>query len=135
MVENLRIDQDIIGDLLLRLKEKGRKGKEAAIEALAVSTEDDGWRPDELIRQGGIAILKDLLQEKNPHIVFSALKIILAIADSGESEALIEEGVIACLDQMQDHENRAIRQEVLAALAILQPEVGEAVTAKPQDEY
>jgi len=135
MVENLRIEQDIIEDLLLRLSEKGRKGKEAAIEALAVSTEYDGWRPDELIQQGGITVLKDMLQEKNPHIVFSALKIILAIAASGETESLIEEGMIACLDRMQDHKNRAIREEVREALSLLQPDVGEAVTTKPQNEY
>jgi len=80
MVENLRIEQDIIEDLLLRLSEKGRKGKEAAIEALAVSTEYDGWRPDELIQQGGITVLKDMLQEKNPHSVFSALPARLSLS-------------------------------------------------------
>ncbi len=135
MAENHRIEQDVIEDLLVRLSEKGRKGKEAAIEALAVSTEDDGWRPDELIRQGGIKIVKNMLQEKNLHIVFSTLKIIIAIAASGETEVLIEEGVIACLDAMQDHKKPAIREKVREALALLQPDVEEVVTSKPQDEY
>ena len=44
MAETLRIEQDLIQDLLARLSDKSRKGKEAAIEALAVSTEDDDWR-------------------------------------------------------------------------------------------
>jgi hypothetical protein len=41
MTETLRVEQDLISDLLARLSDNGRKGKEAAIEALAVSTEDD----------------------------------------------------------------------------------------------
>jgi hypothetical protein len=134
MVENLRIEQDLIEDLLVRLS-KGKKGREAAIEALAVSTQDDDWRPDELIAQGGIKIVRDLLMEKNLHIVISALDIIIAIAASGQEEALIGEGVIACLDTLQDNKNPAIREKVREALALLQPEVDEAVTSKPDDDY
>jgi hypothetical protein len=135
MAESLMIEQDIIEDLLTRLSDKGMKGKEAAIEALAISTEDDGWRPEELIRQGGIKIVRNMLQAKNKHIVYSALKIIVAVASTGETEALIEEGVIACLDAMADDKNTAIRDKAREALALLQPDVGEAVISKPQDEY
>ena len=135
MAETQRAEQDVIKDLLDRLSAKGRKGKEAAIEALAISTEDDDWMPDELIDQGGIKIIANLLKAKNPHIVYSALKVIIAIASTGETEPLIEGGVIACLDSMQDDRNRIIRQQVREALAILQPDVGEAVVTKPQDEY
>ena len=135
MAETLRIEQDLIQDLLARLSDKSRKGKEAAIEALAVSTEDDDWRPDELIEQGGIKIIRDMLQGKNEHIVYSALQIIIAIADTGETEALIEEGVIASLDAMQDSKNPTIREKVREALTLLQPEVGDAVISKPQDDY
>jgi len=135
MVENLRIEQDLVEDLLVRLSKKGKNGREAAIEALAMSTEDDDWRPDELVEQGGIKIVRDLLGEKNPHIVLSALNIIIAIAASGEAEVLIGEGVIACLDMMQDNKNPAIQKKVREALALLQPEVEDVVTAKPQDEY
>ena len=95
MAEELRIQKELMEDLLARLSGKGKKGKEAAIEALAVSTEDDDWRPDELIRQGGVEIIRDLLKEKNPHIVLSALEIIIATAATGEEEALISDGVIA----------------------------------------
>jgi len=122
-------------DLLGRLSGKSKMGREAAIEALAVSTEDDDWRPDELIRQGGVEIIRNLLGEKNPHIVLSALEIIIATAAAGEEEALIGDGVIACLDTLQDHKNPAIRKKVREALLLLQPEVDEAITSKPQDEY
>ncbi|ABS56050.1 hypothetical protein Mboo_1533 [Methanoregula boonei 6A8] len=135
MTETLRVEQDLISDLLARLSDNGRKGKEAAIEALAVSTEDDDWRPDELIRQGGITIIRDMLQEKNEHIVYSALQIITAIAAAGATEALIEEGVIASLDSLQDYKKPGIREKVREALALLQPETEEAVISKPQDEY
>jgi high-affinity K+ transport system ATPase subunit B len=135
MTETLRVEQDLISDLLARLSDNGRKGKEAAIEALAVSTEDDDWRPDELIRQGGITIIRDMLQEKNEHIVYSALQIITAIAAAGATEALIEEGVIASLDSLQDNKKPGIREKVREALALLQPETEEAVISKPQDEY
>jgi hypothetical protein len=135
MAEELQIEQDLVEDLLARLAGKGKNGREAAIEALAVSTEDEDWRPDELIRQGGIEIIRDILGEKNTHIVLSALEIIIAIADAGEEEALISDGVIACLDTMQDTKNPAIREKVLEALSLLQPEIDEVITSKPPDDY
>jgi len=135
MADELQIEKDLVEDLLARLSGKGKKGREAAIEALAVSTEDESWRPDELIRQGGVEIIRDLLGEKNPHIVLSALEIIIAIADAGEEEALISDGVIAVLDAMQESRNAAIREKVRDALELLQPEVEEVVTSKPQDDY
>jgi hypothetical protein len=134
MAEELQIQKELMEDLLGRLSGKGKKGREAAIEALAVSTEDDNWRPDELIRQGGVEIIRDLLKEKNPHIVLSALEIIIATAAAGEEEALISDGVIACLDTMQDSKNAAIRAKVDEALKLLQPEVEEVTTSKPQDD-
>ena len=105
------------------------------MEALAVSTEDENWRPNELIRQGGIDILTGLLHDKNPHIVGSALDVIIAVAAAGEEESLISGGVIARLDLMQDHKDPFIREKVQEALWLLVPEVEEAVTSKPQDEY
>jgi hypothetical protein len=135
MAEELRIQKELMEDLLARLSGKGKKGREAAIEALAVSTEDDDWRPNELIRQGGVEIIRDLLKEKNPHIVLSALEIIIATAAAGEEEALISDGVIACLDTLQDTKNPAIRKKIEEALRLLQPEVTEVTTSKPQDDY
>jgi hypothetical protein len=135
MAEELQMEKDLVEDLLARLAGKGKKGREAAIEALAVSTEDDDWRPDELIKQGGIEIIRDLLGEKNTHVVLSALEIIIAIAASGHEEALVSDGVIAVLDTMQDSRNPAIREKVREALEILQPEVDEVVMSKPQDDY
>jgi hypothetical protein len=135
MAEELQIQKELMEDLLARLSGKGKKGREAAIEALAVSTEDDDWRPDELIRQGGVEIIRDLLKEKNPHIVLSALEIIIATAAAGEEEALISDGVIACLDTLQDSKNAAIRAKVDEALKLLQPKVEEVTTSKPQDDY
>lgn len=135
MTEDLQIQKELMQDLLGRLSGKGKRGREAAIEALAVSTQDEDWRPDELIKQGGVEIIRDLLGEKNPHIVFSALEIIIAIADAGGEEALIGDGVIAVLDTMQESRNAAIREKVLEALELLQPEVEEAVMSKPQDDY
>ena len=135
MAEELQIQKELMEDLLARLSGKGKKGREAAIEALAVSTEDDDWRPDELIRQGGVEIIRDLLKEKNPHIVLSALEIIIATAAAGEEEALISDGVIACLDTLQDAKNPAIRKKIEEALKLLQPEVTEVTTSKPQDDY
>jgi hypothetical protein len=134
MAEELQIQKDLIEDLLARLSEKGKKGREAAIEALAVSTEDEDWRPDELIRQGGIEILKDMLREKNVHIVLSALEIIIAIATSGKEEVLISDGMIAALDAIQDTRNPLVREKVGEALLLLQPEV-EEIVAPPDDDY
>jgi hypothetical protein len=134
MAEELQIEKDLVEDLLSRLSEKGKKGREAAIEALAVSTEDEDWRPDELIQQGGVEIIRDLLGDKNTHIVLSALEIIIAIAASGHGEELASDGVIAVLDTMQDHKNPAIREKVVEALELLQPEPEELKTPIADDD-
>jgi len=135
MAEDSQIHKELMQDLLTRLSAKEKEGLEAAIEALAVSTEDDDWRPNELIRQGGVEIIRNLLGEKNPHIVLSALEIIIAIAASGEEEALISDGVIASLDPMQDNKNPAIQEKVREALSLLQPEVEDVIMSKPSDNY
>ncbi len=136
MAEELQIEKDLVEDLLARLSGKGKKGREAAIEALAVSTEDEDWRPDELIRQGGIEIVRELLREKNTHIVLSALEIIIAIAAAGHGEDLASAGVIASLDAMQDTRNAAIREKVRDALELLQPEPEEMkAPVADDDEY
>ncbi|MDD1657865.1 MAG: hypothetical protein LUQ41_05315 [Methanomicrobiales archaeon] len=112
-----------------------RHVREGAVEALAVSTEDEDWRPNELIRQGGINIITGLLHEENTHIVGSALDIIIAIAAAGEEEALITGGVIERLDQLQNHKDPLMRKKAQEALWLLVPEVEDAVTSKPQDDY
>jgi hypothetical protein len=134
MTEALQTEKELIGDLLCRLSAKGKKGREAAIEALAVSTEDEDWRPDELIRQGGIEIIRDLLGEKNTHIVLSALEIVIATAASGHEEDLRSNGVVAVLDTLQESRNAAIREKVREALDFLQPEMEELKVPVPDDD-
>ena len=135
MAEDLRIRTDITRNLLNRIVSPSAKVREGAVEALALSTEDEDWRPNELIRQGGIEVITPLLHDKNTHIVVSALDIIIATAAAGEEEALIEGGVIAVLDQVRDHKDPLVRKKVQEALWLLEPEVEEVVTSKPQDEY
>ena len=135
MTEDLQIREDITRDLLDQLISDERHVRENAVEALAVSTEDENWRPNELIRQGGIDIIAGLLNEDNIHIVVSALDVIIAIAAAGEEEALITGGVIDRLDQIQDHKDPSIREKVHEALGLLVPEVEDVATSKPQDDY
>jgi hypothetical protein len=135
MAEDLQIRQDITKDLLDRIRSPSRVGLEGAVEALAVSTMDEDWRPNVLIEQGGIDIIAALLHEKNTHIVVSALDIIIATAAAGGGEALITGGVIDHLDQIQDHKNPLVQQKVREALWLLVPGVEDVVTSKPQDEY
>jgi hypothetical protein len=135
MADDLQIRKDITRNLLDRITSPSVKVREGAVEALAVSTRDEDWRPNELIRQGGIEIIASLLHDRNTHIVVSALDIIIATAAAGEEEALITGGVIALLDQIQEHRDPLIREKVREALRLLEPEVEEVVTSKPQDEY
>ena len=135
MVEELKITEELTEDLLNRLGSSDTDERETAAEALAVSTEDEGWRPNELIRQGGIETVAALLHDDNPHIVLSAISIIIAVASAGEEEALISGGVIARLDPMREHADPAVRKRVQEALWLLEPEVEEVVTSKPQNEY
>jgi len=135
MAEDLQIRQDITRNLLDRIVSPLPDVREGAVEALAVSTGDEDWRPNELIRQGGIDIIAPLLHEKNTHIVVSALDIIIATAAAGEEEALVAGGVIDLLDRIQDHKDPLIRKKVQEALWLLVPKVEEVVTSKPQDDY
>ncbi len=135
MAEDLQIRQNITKDLLDRIMSPLRDVREGAVEALAVSTSDEDWRPNELIRQDGIDIVAALLHDKNTHIVVSAIDIIIATAVAGEEEALITRGVIDRLDQIQDHNDPLIQKKVQEALRLLVPEVEEVVTSKPQDDY
>ena len=135
MSEDLQVEQDITKDLLDRIISPVLGVREGAVESLAMSTEDEDWRPNELIRQGGVDIIIALLQEKNTHIVVSALDIIIAIGAAGEEEALITGGVIDRLDQIQDHNDSLIRKKVQEALWLVVPEVEDVVTTKPQDDY
>jgi hypothetical protein len=134
-MEELQINEDLTEDLLNRLNSPDESERETAVEALAISAEDEDWRPNELIRQGGIETITGLLSDKNTHIVVSALDILIATAAAGDEEALISSGVIAKLDPMQDHEDHLVRKKVREALWLLTPEVEEVVTSKPQDEY
>jgi hypothetical protein len=135
MAEDLQIRQDITKDLLHRIMSPSRVVREGAAEALAVSTGDEDWRPNELIEQGGIDIVAALLHEKNNHIVVSALDIIIATVAAGGGEALIIGGVIDHLDQIQDHKDPLVKKKVREALWLLVPEVEDVVTSKPQDDY
>jgi hypothetical protein len=135
MSDELEAQRELTEDLLARLADPREAVRETAAEALAVSTEDEDWRPDDLILGEGIEIITGLLGERNMHILRSALAIIIAIATAGEEEALISQGVIARLDRMQEHRDPGIREKVREALWLLTPEVEEVVTSKPQDEY
>jgi hypothetical protein len=135
MAEGLPIRSRVVKDLVCRITDPDERVREVAIEALAVSTWDEDWRPDELIRDGGIEPVLDLLRDDNHHIVESALDVIIATAASGEQESLISAGAIARLDEIRDSGTTEIREKAREALWLLEPEVEEVVTSKPHDEY
>jgi hypothetical protein len=135
MAPELPIRKKLVKDLICRISDPDESVREMAIEALAVSTWDEDWRPDELIRDGGIIPVLDLLRDDNPHIVESALDVITATAAAGEQEALLSGGAIARLDALQEHSSGEIREKARDALWLLEPEVEDVVTSKPHDEY
>ena len=134
-MEDLQIKRELTEDLLSRLVHPEEEVREAAVEALAVSTEDEDWRANELIRQNGIEVIADLLNDSNSHIRGAALDIIIAVAATGDAEALVGDGVIAKLDPMLDTDDPVILNKVVKALWLLVPEVEDVVMTKPQDEY
>jgi hypothetical protein len=135
MAPELPLQRNLVKDLICRITDPDESVREMAIEALAVSTWDEDWRPDELIRDGGIVPVLDLLRDDNPHIVESALDVINATANAGEQETLITAGAIARLDALQDHSSGEVREKARDALWLLEPEVEDVVTSKPHDEY
>jgi hypothetical protein len=134
-MEDLKIRRELTEDLLSRLVHPEEEVREAAVEALAVSTEDENWRAHELIRQGGIGLVADLLDDPNQHIRAAALDIIIAIASIGDEESLIGNGVIARLNPMLDTDDPVILNKVVKALWLLVPAVEDVVMTKPQDNY
>jgi hypothetical protein len=135
MAEGSPIRRELVKDIICRITDSDERVREVAIEALAVSTWDEDWRPDELILNGGIEPVLDLLGDENRHIVESALDVILATAASGEQESLISAGAIARLDALGDSDAPEIREKVRDALWLLEPEVEDVVVSKPHDDY
>ncbi len=135
MAGDLPITRKLVHDLVCRLEDPDDEVRETAVGALAVMASDEDWRPDELIRQGGIEALAELLADGNTQTILPALDVIIAIAASGRGEQLITSGIIASLDQVREHDDPRVRGKVGDALWLLEPEVEDVVTAKPQDEY
>ena len=131
MTEELQEQQDLTEDLLSRLADPREGVRETAVEALAVATEDEDWRPDDLVLCDGIGKIVDLLAERNPHIVRSALTILTAIASAGHEEDLLSHGVIDALEEIEDHRDPAVRELVREALWLLTPDVEERMTPEP----
>jgi hypothetical protein len=134
MPEELQEQLELTEDLLSRLADRREGVREAAAEALAVSTEDEDWRPDDLILCDGIGRIIDLLGERNPHIVRSALTIITAIASAGHEEDLLSHGVIDGLEEIRNHRDPAIREIAREALWLLTPDVEDRVAPEPLEE-
>jgi hypothetical protein len=135
MTDDLLINRQLMKDLLSQITDPDENVRHEATEALALIVSDSDWRPAELIEENGIITIVELLGEKNPHILSSALDIIIATADAGEEEELISAGTIASLDVLQDHDDPGIRGKVKQALWMLEPQVEDTVISKPQDEY
>lgn len=134
MSEELQEQQDLTEDLLSRLMDPRRGVRETAAEALAVATQDEDWRPDELILSDGMSIILGLLRDRNPHVVRSALTILTAIASAGHEEELLSHGVIDSLEEIRDHRDPAVREMVREALWLLTPDVEDRVAPEPLEE-
>jgi hypothetical protein len=134
MPDELEMEEDLTEDLLERLADPREGVRETAAEALAVAAGDEDWRPDDLILCDGIGKIVDLLGERNPHIVRSALEIILALAGAGHEEDLLSHGVIDGLEGVRNHKDPAIRGMVSRALWLLTPDVEDMLTGNALDE-
>jgi len=134
MPEELQEQREVTEDLLSRLADPREGVRETAAEALAVSTEDEDWRPDDLILCDGIGKVIGLLGDRNPHVVRSAIAILTALASSGHEEELLSHGVIDGLEQVQDHRDPAIRKMARDALWLLTPDVEERMAPEPLEE-
>jgi hypothetical protein len=134
MPEELETQRELSEDLLDRLKDRREGVRETAAEALAVAAGDEDWRPDELILCDGIEILVDLLGERNPHIVRSALTVIMAIASSGHEEDLLSHGIIDGLEEIRNHLDPVVREMAGEALWLLTPDVEERMVPEPIED-
>ncbi len=134
MPEEPENERELTEDLLARLADRRESVRETAVEALAVATEDEDWRPDELILCDGVGTIVGLLGERNPHIVRSALTIIMAIASAGHEEELLSHGIIDGLEAIRDHRDPVVREMAGEALWSLTPDVEERMVPEPLEE-
>ncbi len=134
MPDELQVQAELTRDLLSRLGDPSEKVRETAAEALAVSAGDEDWRPDDLILCDGIGEVIDLLGEKNPHIVRSAIEVIRAIASSGHEEDLLSHGAIDALEPLVTHRDPVIRKMARDTLWLLTPDVEERIEPEPIGE-
>jgi HEAT repeats len=134
MPEEPENQRELTEDLLARLADRRENVRETAAEALAVASEDEDWRPDELILCDGIETIVGLLGERNPHIVRSALAVIMAIASSGHEEDLLSHGVIDGLEAIRRHRDPVVREMAEEALWLLTPDVEERMVPEPIEE-
>jgi hypothetical protein len=125
---------ELTEDLLARLADRREGVREVAAEALAVAAEDEDWRPDELLLSDGIGLLVGLLGDRNPHIVRSALTVIMAIVSAGHGEELLGHGVIDGLEAIRDHQDPVVREMAGEALWALTPDVEERMVPEPIEE-
>jgi HEAT repeats len=134
MPEEPETQRELTEDLLARLADRREGVRETAAEALAVAAGDDDWRPDELILCDGIGTIVGLLGDRNPHVVRSALSIIMAIASAGHEEELLSHGAIDGLGELRDHRDPVVREMAEEALWLLTPDVEERMVPEPLEE-
>lgn len=134
MPEELQEQQELTENLLARLADRREGVRETAAEALAVATEDEDWRPDDLILCDGIGKIVGLLGDRNPHVVRSAITILTAVASAGHEEELLSHGAIDGLEPLRDHRDPAIRKMAREALWLLTPDVEERMAPEPLEE-
>ena len=126
--------RELTEDLLARLADRREGVRETAAEALAVAAEDEDWRPDDLILCDGVGRVVGLLGDRNPHVVRSALSVIMAIASAGHEEELLSNGAIDGLEALRDHREPAIRDMARDALWLLTPDVEDRIAPEPIEE-
>ncbi len=134
MPEEPETQRELMEDLLARLADRREGVRETAAEALAVAAGDPDWRPDELILCGGIETLVGLLGERNPHIVRSALTVIMAVASASHQEELLSHGIIDGLEAIRDNRDPVVREMAEEALWLLTPDVEERMVPEPLEE-
>jgi hypothetical protein len=134
MPEELEAQRELTEDLLARLRDSRENVRENAAEALAVSTGDEDWRPDELVLCDGIGTIVDLLGERNPHIVRSALTVVMAMASAGHEEELLSHGIIDGLEEIRNHRDPVVREMAGEALWLLTPDVEERMVPEPIED-
>lgn len=116
MEEDDTMKQRLYASLVKNLSNPDDELRLMAVESLVMSTWDPGWRPVDLIDLGGLSPLVTCLSDDVDIIRGASARLLGAIVERGEFEAVVEAGAVRPLEGLLDDPDPLVRSNATATL-------------------